>query len=516
MISRRKMLKGGAAAAVIASVPFIRPRRAFAQSTVSFDYFISPKGDDNNAGSLASPWSITALNSKQSIYAGKKIGIIGDQGVIQSGTVGGVQTTLYSIYQTLNNNTNILLSINGGTAGSPTYLGSCNSSGAYTARIAIIDCAQPGTGSQPTAAGSIMGQSQVGGPGNVANYGYVTVDGLVIRNFTAAALNFYCGSPRAENVTIKNCEIYNGQNVQSNGNPGAIYTRSADNLLVTNCRIHDLKTNAAGSSSNYQHMGTITFDSYNTNITNCTYYNCNAVSSKDGWQQMNVSYCYLGWGTFGSPYAGGQSGVGGTVQNYLTGTGMTNLFHHNILLGPLLGWGESSQWNEGLVKVYNNTFYEPQVGGTNTGISTLYNIKGNSGGKWNFYNNLVYSLQGYVSGNASGALALYNVNSTPSILPMCDYNAYGSGMNFSGGYGVGPWSLATWQGFGFDVHSKTLSSSPFVGTPAEGITGTFAITGPATTAGVGGVACGAMDGSGLVGCDFGAGPVPMAPALRVS
>jgi hypothetical protein len=48
---------------------------------------------------LASPWSITALNSKSSTYAGKKIGIIGDQGVIQTGTVGGVQTKLYTIYQ---------------------------------------------------------------------------------------------------------------------------------------------------------------------------------------------------------------------------------------------------------------------------------------------------------------------------------------------------------------------------------------------------------------------------------
>ena len=34
---------------------------------------------------------------------------------------------------------------------------------------------------------------------------------------------------------------------------------------------------------------------------------------------------------------------------------------------------------------------------------------------------------------------------------------------------------------------------------AEAITGSFAISGPATTAGKGGVACGALDGSGLVG-----------------
>ena len=53
MISRRKILKGGAAAAAIAWVPFISARRAFAQTAGPFDYFISPTGDDNNPGTLA-------------------------------------------------------------------------------------------------------------------------------------------------------------------------------------------------------------------------------------------------------------------------------------------------------------------------------------------------------------------------------------------------------------------------------------------------------------------------------
>jgi hypothetical protein len=517
MISRRKLLKSGAAAAVIASVPFVFPRRSFAQSAVSFDYFISPKGDDNNAGTLASPWSITALNSKRATYAGKKIDIIGDQGVIQTGTVGGVHTTLFSIYQALTQATAPVLAVNGGTSGSPTYIGSCDSSGAYSARLAIIDCADPSTGNQPTNLGSIMGQSQYMGMGSVPNYGNITFDGLVLRNFTSCSLMFYCSSGQpANNLTVQNCELYNGQNVVSNGNPGAIYLNNANNAPIHNCKIHDLKTNGAGSPSAMQHIGVITFNSFNTNITNCTFYNCCALASKDGWQQMNVSYCYLGWGAFGSPYSGaaGTSNLGGTVQNYLTASGMTINFHHNILLGPILSYGESSQENEGSVVIYNNTFYEPT--GYKQGLGALYNILGNAGGTWSFYNNLAYSLSGYAFG--AGSLALSGALTTPSVFTSCDYNAYGTGMTFGDGYTAGHNGLAlsAWQTHGFDAHSKTLSSSPFLSAPAEAITGSFAISGPATTAGKGGVACGALDGSGLVGCDFGGVLVPMAPSLVVS
>ena len=119
MITRRKLRKSGVVQ-LSARECTVRAFRhsALAQSAVSFDYFISPKGDDNNPGTLASPWSITALNSKRSTYAGKKIGIIGDQGVIQTGTVGGVQTKLYTIYQASTQATAPVLAVNGGTAGS--------------------------------------------------------------------------------------------------------------------------------------------------------------------------------------------------------------------------------------------------------------------------------------------------------------------------------------------------------------------------------------------------------------
>src|SRR5580698_8746204 len=192
MISRRKILKGGAAAATILWVPLIGARRAFAQTAAPFDYFISPTGDDNNSGTLASPWSITAFNSKSSTYSGKRVGIIGDvagvQTPIQYGTVGGVQTTLYSMVNSQQNTPAIRT--NGGTAASSTYIASCNSSGVYKRGWAIIDAANPVGGARPTKDTSIlMGQNTNSVPAAmwVPNPDFITFDGLTIRNFC------YCG-----------------------------------------------------------------------------------------------------------------------------------------------------------------------------------------------------------------------------------------------------------------------------------------------------------------------------------
>jgi hypothetical protein len=521
MISRRKVLKGGAIAAVVAAAPFIRLREAYAQTASTFDYYISPNGDDNNAGTLSSPWSITALNSKQSTYAGKRVGIIGDKGVIQYGTVGGVKTTLYSLYQAAPHAGQVLV-VNGGPSGTqPTYLASSNSAGVYSARLAIIDASDPSTGDKPTVEASLIAQNQYDGLGPVANYGNITVDGLTIRNFTFAALMFNGAVGAVKNLIIKNCEIYGGQNVQSNNNPGAIWIDGAVDGIVTNCKIHDLATNA-GSTKGYALLGYIQFNSFGMQVTNCTFYNCVAVSQKDDWQQLEVAYCYLGFGTFGSAYGTG-SLLGATVHNFLTGAGLTTNFHHNICIGPVDLDGESSgQQNKGQVNIYNNTFYGAYSGAHK--MDAIFCNLGNAGGHWAFYNNLVYSPYGYdgiASSNTPGTMYITNINANPSWFTQCDYNAYGSGMTFGYGWNAGQYALpsSTWKGYGLDAHSILLASNPFTGTPSEANSSSFAIAGPATTAGVGGAVCGALDGTGQIGCNFAGGApvaVPKAPSLTVS
>src|SRR5271170_671141 len=76
-------------------------------SVNTFDFYISPTGDDVlGAGTLASPWSITALGTmpnrattavKWTTYGGKSVGLIGDQGTYTQGQANGTITTLASL-----------------------------------------------------------------------------------------------------------------------------------------------------------------------------------------------------------------------------------------------------------------------------------------------------------------------------------------------------------------------------------------------------------------------------------
>jgi len=66
---------------------------------------------------------------------------------------------------------------------------------------------------------------------------------------------------------------------------------------------------------------------------------------------------------------------------------------------------------------------------------------------------------------------------------------------------------------GYDANS-VIGGSPFSSTPAALNSGSFSITGPATTAGRNGAACGALDGTGTVGCNLNlAMAAPDAPVL---
>src|ERR1700722_14786747 len=108
MFTRRTLLKRGGCAALATAVPMlIRTARA---QTTSYNFYISPTGSDSNPGTLTSPWSINAINTKQSTYAGKSVGVL-------PGTY-----NIYALCHALassGSQQTAALSINGGTAGSP-------------------------------------------------------------------------------------------------------------------------------------------------------------------------------------------------------------------------------------------------------------------------------------------------------------------------------------------------------------------------------------------------------------
>jgi hypothetical protein len=512
MISRRKVLKGGAAAALIASVPFINSRRAFAQSAGPFDYFISAKGDDNNAGTLASPWSITALNSKMSLYAGKRVGIIGDQGVIQHGTIGGLPTTLYALYQLQNgNNQGCIINVNGGTSSASTYIASCNSAGAYTPRLAIIDFSNPIGGLVPTISGAAMGQNLYGA--SYPNVGYITFDGITLRNFTVAGLMVSTLGGTINGIVIQNCEIYNGGSVVSNNNPGAIVLGGAVNPVIHNNKIHDLQTIPGGADPKWGLSALRTYASTGIVFTNNTCYNCSSLLTKDTHQWFaNCSYNYLDHGVFGSAGPGGDLSFG-SIVGQSPGAGQTSVIHHNIMLGMMGMHPQDGASVAGGVQFYHNTVYgSPSYSG---GFDALYADNAVSGAAMQFHHNIVYAANGYDHSQNS----VYVTSNIAVAGATFDSNVYGSnggGVSF-GRAGNQAWSLAAWQAnTGCDSNSKLIASTPFTGTPTTQVPSSFAV---GSSAVIGGVTCGALDGTGPVGCNFGSGgggPVPMAPALAVS
>jgi hypothetical protein len=505
MISRRKILKGGAAAATILWVPLIGARRAFAQTAAPFDYFISPTGDDNNPGTLASPWSITAFNSKMSTYSGKRVGIIGDvagvQTPIQYGTVGGVKTTLYS---KLNSQANQpILNINGGTGASSTYVGSCTSSGVYQRGWAIIDASNPSGGAHATLdAAILMGQngntsSQVPNPDNI------TYDGLTIRNFSYCAIAEESAGANFVNVVIKNCEFYGSTTSVSSNNPGAIRFQATTGAQVLNCKFHDCQ-NASGSDFGpYAYPGVFSYSSNALIVTNCTFYNIVSVQQKDGSQDAVISYCYLDAGTFGV-YGGSSYGT-----SYYEGTnasGHTTTMHHNICLGMIWNQNATGAAYDGNWEFYNNTCY------INTSNPIFY-LNPAAGSTFHTYNNILYTQGSW--GAQYGSVKFVGANS--ALAPQWDYNYYHAAPTFYTGSLI---SYSSWQALGFDAHSHT-GGSPFSGIPAAQVPTSFSVntSSPAYTGGIGGAICGALDGSGTVGCNFGSTApvlVPAAPSLQVT
>jgi hypothetical protein len=468
----------------------------------AYDYYISPGGSDSNAGTLASPWSITAFNSKQSVYAGKSIGVIGDVGGVQTPLQTGSEGSLYSMLVAENGGTpGCALQVNGGTSGSPTYVASCTSLGVYEAGWAIIDASNPsggglagGSGGGPN--GIIMGQvfyETTAAQYRVANSGYVTLDGLVVRNGNYAGIQFGdIQSGALSGVIIQNCQVYNITCSTSSENPGGIFLGNTIGVQVLNCLIYNCQ-NSGGSYPTWGTGGITTYKAIGLIVTGCTIYGCGyAIQNKDANQWGTYSYNYFDCGTLGS--ATGLEYVN-AIKSCEPGNGETLTLHHNIIVGDgYYGYGADGTKISGNASFYNNTFYTPPA--VTAGAYCAWFDTTTGAGPFEWYNNVVYyNAYGVNQGAASGCLSW-----TPTsglVAANVNYNYYGTGMNFGNGSSANQ-TLAQWQAAGYDVNSIS-GASPFSSTPAFNNPASFAITGAATTAGKGGAACGALDGSGTVG-----------------
>ena len=492
--------------------------------TVTFNFFMSPTGIDTNPGTLSQPWSLSAFNNPtlRTQYAGKSIGLIGDQGPFQYSNTGSGRISIYSQIQAGSAvGVGVIFGVNGGTSDtSRTFVGSCDSSGNYLPRAALIDCRDPVTLALPTGLTDVIGQSDDTGAPAPTNWGNTTIDGLTIAYPTQAGIIFTPnGSALISNITIQNCELYGGgpnnPQVTTQGNPAAIKFRPLNgggNIKVLNNKIHGFYGTTTTGSQHYSYAGILFIQGASSfvqfgpiTVKNNTLNDIGTpISLKDtnaAFGEISYNYCSLG--DFGG------LGSGASSQTYsffmlMTQPGLTLNYHHNISLGcvsSVVAAGTTNN-NSGNVVMTNNTFYSPAVA-----LQALRLAENaTTPGAFTFQNNIIYCPVGYSSGNSAIQVDQSRtgiIGFTPSS---CDFNWYGNGITFMQGIQGSPLlNISQWRTapYGFDVDSTVGGTgvSPFAGTPASMNYQSFSVTSIANV-GIGGATCGAVDGSGSIGCNF--------------
>jgi hypothetical protein len=516
MLTRRTLLKRGGCAVLVTAVPGLI-RTASAQST-GYDFYISPTGSDSNPGTQASPWSITAINSKWTTYAGKSIGIL-------PGTY-----NVYSLCQAGSFN-QPALSVNGGTSGSPTLIQST------TPRAAILTAANPSGGGYPTAECGILGQGQYGkAPPNLGN---VIIDGLYLTRSYQYGFAFYLAGPSGVSggagveggptgLEVRNCEVYDiGGN--DNDNVAAIFMQGYTGAWIHNNRFHGVQP--ASNGENPDDVAGIFSYYCRSNIYEYnTIYDCNNGIFDKFYPNGNHTWRY---NYIESAGLYPQNAVHGASGGKMSGDTLT--VHNNIMLCPNgNGWDGSlsnTLSSQNLV-YYNNTM----VFGSGT-TAIYYPAAGASIAKVTNYNNVYHINSG--SPGYQGILGMI-----VSSIQQSDYNLYGA-IAASGKYLTmaptsaigtpsGSYTLSQGQGgLGLDTHSvavdptfvkPTLSATslnPAGWALVAGTAGSASGSSPGRVGGVSsGAACdmGAWGGASAptqIGCNFSAA-TPGPPVLTVS
>jgi hypothetical protein len=484
--SRREFLGYGSAIVGASILGPLYPRLASAQSA-GFDFYISPTGSDSNPGTLASPWAITAINTKQSAYAGRRVGLL--DGTYACSSLMG-NSGFYSP----------ALNIAAGSSSAPTVIQSVNP------RSALLNGG--GSKSSNPNSGAIIGSNQAAG--------YITIDGLTITNNYGAAVVIGPSGPTSDTansskmpgVIVQNCEI---SNVTLAGGPTgsnvpALVCGDLLAPLISNNKIHDV---AANNGDEHNVCGMQLWGCANAVIQFNTIYNAvNSIYIKNlGNRNNSVRFNFCQRGTT-SP---GQSGDAIQVDD-IGAAGTDTYFNNNVLYSDAPGAAPCGPDFQPAfacrTHFYNNTMYVNATQGT-CQIFTY-------GPLLSYFNNIFFrvgttSYRGDVNFNQGG-------------LALIDYNCY-----FNSGFSCGlstpgtqngptlyasltAWAAAT----GGESHSITANPM-FAGTGAYAAAMQLSGASPCIGAGrsdgtPGGSPCdmGAWgNGATQVGCNFAAGAPPV-------
>jgi len=429
---------------------------------VTFAHFISTTGSDSNVGSLASPWAITAINTKQSTYAGTNLGIM--PGIYDVSLL--MQAAGYE---------GAVLQIQGGPNSSTlTYIGTCDSSGNYQAGTATLDAfgsvGQYG-GGNTTHTPYILGQTVHGtgtGP-QPTNWGNWIVDGFIFIGFSNWAMSIGGGvditPSTASNCTIINCTFANGLTSAVGTHPAALILYQYNNVLVSNCLFYN---NGSTQTDNTHSGASITGEGFGSGgSSGLTIEFCSFIKSQGNYvfqdngnaSNTTTRYCYFDF----TPAT--------NVANVYAAEGMTNpstglsgsSFHHNIIVqgGVIDNVGFQASDTGSPYSAYNNTWI--RGADNNLGIRL---VTTGVAGLITAYNNLMYdnddttgTTYGYMAASSNG-------------FALCDYNIYGSNMSgtqfttFSASGGQGgqvSQTFTSWKSAigGLEAHSTINNTNPF-------------------------------------------------------
>jgi hypothetical protein len=560
MWSRREVLARGAGAVSVLALPQLWIPEAWGQ-TATFDYYISTTGSDSNAGTLASPWALTSFIYNSANYnkmAGKRIGLVAGSYQITSAfpESGGASAFSWS-----------RLTIPNGTATSPTYVGSCDTNGNYSARAALITFTDTTYTNQgfPATDNSLIGGNPNDGQKNIVLDGLrVNGNGVAVHTTSGAGrIIQFVGFPSTDTggssnsagytgIVVQNCEVYNmnpwptGAGGWPGGNYALISFSSTQNAVLQNCYLHDI---TLGSTCSAQHVGASyeiscanTLYKYNT-IANCP--DCSGFWSKFGSTgsiaQNNYFYnvCTSTSGTLSGAGAVGDlcsvlnhwDGTQAQPNTGPSGSNVTQYIHHNIFdgCGRILEGEAGSPFGIAQpTNVYSNTVYD-----TLSASCEGWMTGSNSGAQVQFYNNIYMTTNGS-GGGVQGKIVL-TLSLVSNLNNNCYYSVNGSYAGFWDAFpGATYTTFASWKAKANSVvagsESNSLNVNPQFSLPggyaAGGGAAQFQLSAgsPCVGTGSGGVNMGAWDGTTTqIGCSFAPGgaagsgnPVPAAPRLTVS
>lgn len=404
----------------------------------SFDYYIGPSGSDSNAGTLGSPWAITALNDagKRALYAGRTVGLL--DGTYNLRTIMGNPTGGGAGYDTNR------LNVAAGSSGSPTIVKAVNR------WQAII------YGDRANVPAGTDWEYGLLGP----NGSYVTIDGLKYEQAHYRALVNYAAG--GDNVIVQNCwfydQVFDATGAGGGKNSACIFMQNVDNCLIRNCRFELGGAPTDGDRHTFiQFYGSqdcvveyCTIIGNDASVTGGPSGNCIHFKETAN-HRMTVRYCYIDQTNCTNTFSDN------CIRWHCSGaTDGNEVCHHNVIVGgnyaaAIEVEGVSNTW-----QIYNNTL----VGNPRFDAACMQNMETGNPVQTNYYSNILHR----TSAGSQGDLEFRSIATMGTL----DYNWYNSSPALSVTAGSTYSSFAAWQSAsGKETNSASGSNPLFVGTGTD-------------------------------------------------